>query len=234
MLLDFKRADETWLSFAERVEPINLWWVLPDDMAPPQYQKHTNQVQGVPHTINITTAKETFPMTEAVQRFLFAINPGLPASAFADTYDTWNKGTKIRDSANFITGERLDAGLPIYPADLLMGCNVFRDLRRFAWTGGMGIPIGTDVLEIETINPNNLPNPLTLPIWLKQHLTIILPTIYADRKKINPYDKNGGGRNGGEPCYTAMLAIEPLYIEVARCSKVDGIVPNPYNPEWEW
>mgnify|MGYP001610093899 CR=1 FL=1 len=204
-----------------------LWFLLPDDLLPLQYQKpRPNETQGWPQTVNITTARETIPMTEAIQRWLYALNPGLPASSFADIFDTWNTGSKIRDNANFITGERLNGELPKYPCNLLMGCNVVMQKD-------IVIRNGIEFIEIETVNPKNLPDIISLPIWLKQHLTIIHPALYAGRKKVNPFDHNGGGRNGGKPCYTALLAAEPVYIESARCREV-ATIPNPYNPAWSW
>ena len=210
-----------------------LWWLLPDDQLPTEYRKpRPNDIQGWPQTMNVTTARETIPMTEAIQRWLFALNAGLPVGNFADTFDAWNTGSKVRDSANFITGERLASGLPKYPTNLLFGCNVVKQKRLFAWPGGSGIPVGKSVIEIETIDPNNLPfiSYKTHP-WLVQHLTIIHPSIYDGRQRVNPFPQNGG-RNGN-PCYTGLLATQPIYIEAARCRKVSTI-PSVYNPVWDW
>jgi len=233
MLLDFVRTNQTKLQFVERPNVDGLWYLLPDDLLPTEYRKpRPNDTQGWPQTVNATTVRETIPMTEKIQRWLFALNAGLPVGNFADTFDTWNTGSKVRDSANFITGERLDRDLPKYPTNLLFGCNVVKQKRLFAWPGGSGISVGTSVIEIETIDPNYLPfiSYKTYP-WLVQHLTIIHPSIYDDRQRVNPFPQNGG-RNGN-PCYTGILATEPIYIEAARCRKVSAI-PSVYNPVWNW
>jgi len=107
-----------------------------------------------------------------------------------------------------------------------------REVRRFAWGGNMGIPVGADVIEIETIHPEHLPDPATLPIWIKHHLNVILPTKYNGRQKVNPFPQNGG-RNG-RPCYTALISRSPVYIEVERCMAVQSFVPPVYNPEWSY
>lgn len=210
-----------------------LWWALPDDMLPAKYRKERpGGDQGYPQTVKVTTAKETEPYTQELQEFNYALNPGLPRSAFADIMDTWNTGSKVRDNANFINHERETGPLPKLPTDLLFGCNVYRQVRRFAWGGNMGIPVGTDVTEIETIHPDRLPDPATLPVWLKQHLTIITPVMYQGRQRVNPFPHNGG--RDGKPCYTGVISRMPVYIEVERLMPVVSFMPNPYYPEWKW
>jgi hypothetical protein len=196
------------------------WYIrtLPDDRVPAKLRNNRpNDTQGWPQTVPLITAREMIPMTEQVQRWLYAINPGLPAGSFAAMFDTWNTGSKVRDGANFITGERLDGDLPKYPAKLTMGCNVYKVKDYVA---------STDLYEIYSVDVNALPDPSALPVHLMTHLTIYKGGY------VNPFDYNGG-RNDGRPCYTAPLSVAPLYIDAGRVEIVTDI-PNPYNPEWEW
>lgn len=220
------QAGEHPRTYREIVSNNRLWWLLPDDLLPAKYRKaRPNETQGFPQTVNITTQTETIPLTRELQEFIFALNTGLARTAFSGILDTWNKGSKVRDSADFINHERENMELPKLPTDLLFGCNVVREVKRFTWRSGQGIDIGEDVIEIEHIDPNNLPDPETLPVWLKHHLTIIHPAQYNGHKKVNPFPQNSGN-----PCFTAIISKTAQYIETARCMQVMGAIPFVYNP----
>jgi hypothetical protein len=205
--------------------PHRLWWLLPDDMLPEKYRKERPPLAGVPQTVRVQTDKPSIPFTEDLQRFIYSLNFGLVPAAFAGMMDAWSlEGGKVRDNADFIAGERLGATLPKLPSNLLFGCNVVAEVRRFTWGDGGDIDLGEDVIEIESIHPDNLPDPFTLPLWLRHHLTIIHTAQYQGRQKVIRFPHNNGA-----PCYTAIISPSPLYIETARCRAVT-IPPPVYWP----
>ena len=218
------------MKIAVRVSSDNqYYWLLPDDLLPTEYRKE-RPVDGCPQTVKLISSAgaSTISMTEKIQRWLFGLNTGVSANKFVDLFDTWNVVGKIRDSANYITGERLDHDLPKYPIELTFAGNVVTG-KEVEWAGGLGIPKGKKMLLLDTIHTDNLP-----VVPNKQHMTIIKRNVVDGRQVINPFQYNGG-RNG-KPCYTALLSNSPLYIEMDRVRKIPIGTPNPnpYWTEWRW
>jgi hypothetical protein len=236
------------ITYLHQEQETDLYWLLPDDLLPIEYRKERpNREQGWPQTVELIVSPgkgETIKLTEDRQRWLYKINPGLSPFSFAACFDTWNrKGMKFSDgNANFITGENKLAGLPLYPIDLTHACNVVKAKQIIEWGGGSGVPMGTKMLELVTVNADNLPWDCQYEgnEWLIHHLNTIVPVIYEDpithkkRQKVNPFVHNGGGRNGGNACFTGLLCPEgtSLYIEYDRTVPVP-IRPNPYWSIWK-
>lgn len=234
MLLDFKRADGTKISFAERTQPARrLWWILPDDLLPAQYAPVRS---NVPMTCQYRPQK-TIPFTDKLQNFIFNLNrsdnEARDRSVFQAYRDTWNTVGKVRDHYNAITGEGDPNDLPTLELNIGMAGNVVSGIPMTS-DGSMGIPSGTPVLQIETLNPDNLPTSISYVgnEHLIHHQTIIIGTMYGGQRKRNPFIQMGGRAiEPYLPCLTALISTVPLYIEMYKLKEVLDI-PNPYNPEW--
>lgn len=184
----------------------------------------------------------SFPMTEAVQKFLFDLNrtddEERDRDQFADLYDTWstNEG-KIREGANFITGERLDQPLPRW-SHLYCGRNVFCGKETVA-DGTYDIPFGTRVLEVETLDPLNLPAGLSYETHphLIHHCNIIVDNKVDGLYQVNPF-RSARVTPPYKPAYYGLMGKsgQRLHIEMWKLIKLPlgTMLPNPYNPIWEW
>jgi hypothetical protein len=168
------------------------------------------------------------PMTQDIQEFLFELNEMTNAErkVFADCWDTWatNYG-KIRDCRNFITGENAGKDLPKW-TNLVCGKNVL--------CGKETVRNGVAVLEVETLDPDNL------PFGMKQkgneHLihdcTIITDVKYEGFYKVNPFPQLLG--RYGRPVLYGLMSRVPVYIPMWMLKKLPlgTPVPSSYWPEW--
>lgn len=216
----------------------NKWRLLHDIELPAALRKERpSDEQGWPETVKLIVVggNGVTPLTEELQWWIFRRNVGLPPESFEALLDTWNpgEGMKIRDKRNYITGERLDADFPKLPLDLTFAGNIVHVVNEPIWEGGNGVPAGTPMLQLETLNTAALPE--KIEYVGNEHLIHHLLT--AKGTYVNPFIYNGGGRNGGKPCFTGLMA-EPnttVYIERARAKKLDSLrIPSPYIPEFNW
>jgi len=214
----------TWIEY---VPPV-LLWVLPDDLVPLEYRKERPAGIGVPATCQLITAVQTIRMTRELSYWLYDLNPGLPASAFAGMFNAWVPGDESEvGEDNYITNINFAGDDSRYFCHITFEGNVLKakSPKPFLQNNKM-------VWEVESINYLNLPDPATLPAWLRTHLTVIRPDIYTDpltgvsRQRVNPFPL--GSREN--PRFVAPLSAAPLFIEDARVRVVDYL-PSPYWPE---
>ena len=180
----------------------------------------------------------TMPMTQKIQEFIFSFNrsdnEARDRQAFQGYCDTWacNYG-KVRDSANFITGENLSADLPKW-TNLVMGRNMLCGTEMIS-DGSFGIKHGVPVLKVETINPDNPPvgmTHLTHP-HLIHHCNIIRPNIIDGLRQVDPFPQMGGrALPPFMPSLYPLMSLGSVYIEMWMLIKLPpgSTLPNQYHP----
>lgn len=177
-------------------------------------------------------------MTKHIQEFLFNLNrtddEARDRDQFQDNYDTWatNEG-KIRDGANYITGERLDLVDPRW-STLVMGRNALCGVEMVS-DGSFGITAGTPVLKVETLDPSNLPAGLSYETHphLIHHCNIITDNKVDGLYQVNPF-KNARVTYPYKPTYYGLMASGSVYIPMWMLIKhpIGTPLPSPYNPGW--
>lgn len=213
-----------------------LWYILPDDLLPPQYAPVRS---NVPLTCQYRPQR-TIRFTSELQNFIFNLNRSddeeRDRGVFQAYRDTWNTAAgKIRDHYNAITGEGDIGNLPALELNIGMAGNVVSGIPMIS-DGTMDIPMGTPVLQIETLHPDRLPVNMKYAgnEHFIHHQTIITGGIVGDQRQRNPFPQMGGRANHPYlPCLTALISPVPLYIEMAKLREVD-IIPNPYNPVFDF
>ena len=216
----------------------NDWVLLHDFEMPVEFRKSRPDTDGAPETFKLTVVggNAVLPLTEAVQRWLYALNPGLPPEKFGHILDTWNPGAgmKLRDKRNYIAGTNLNGDFAKLPLDITFGGAVVRVIDEFTWQGGDGIAAGTAVLELAALNALNLPEH---PFEYAGNEPYVHHLVTIKGSTVNPFIHNGGGRNGGRPCFTGFMKMPGtrVIVERARARRLTSLLkPNPYAPVWYW
>ncbi len=175
-------------------------------------------------------------MTEAVQRWLRALNPTTTNKQFADLWDTWatNSG-KIRDCHNYITGERPDKPDPRW-SYLYMGRNALCGEEVIA-DGSFAIKAGMPCLKVETLNPDNLPAGLTYKSHphLIHHCNIITDHKVDGLYQVNPF-LTARVTPPNQPVLYGLMAKTAVYVPMWMLYKhpLGEPLPSPYQPSWSW
>lgn len=201
-IYEFSTAGEHPILCREIPRPNKFVRLLADNELPEALRKRDLE-DTAPMTVQLLTDKQTVNFTEAMQRFIYGLNPGLIPSRFEHIIDTWNVTGKVRDCRNYITGERLDADLPKYHSYLSMGNNIHKVKGEPFYLSGVL------VYELERIDISK-PMPLSIPDYLKIHLVI-----WAAGRVIEFPQRDG------MPCYAALMSAAPLYIDARRVVVVE-------------
>jgi hypothetical protein len=182
------------------------------------------------------------PFTRFMQEYCFRLNrsddEARDRRVFADCWDTWvTNARKVRDHANYITGERLEKDDPSW-ANLVMGRNVICG-DEVESNGTFGITAGVQCLRVRTLHPSVLPGGMTYesdPEYI-HHCTIINSAMYAGLHKVLPFPQMGGKSTPPKrPVFYPLISDRAVYIPMAHLIKLPlgGQIPNPYNPGWVW
>lgn len=222
--------------------PVKQYYlILADDQIPNgKYDRPADNSLGFPMVFRLET-HSTIKMTKEIQEYIFSFNRSdnerRDRMAFQGYCDTWatNYG-KVRDCANFITGENIFLPLPKW-TNLVCGGNVICGEEMIS-DGSYGIRSGVRVLKVETIDSNNLISGLSYENspHLIHHMTIIRPNTINGRLAVNPFPQMGGKSNEPyRPSYYPLMSPKPVYIEMVHLKKLElgSGIPNPYNPEWK-
>lgn len=217
--------------------PLRQYYVIrqDDQIDPALYQRNG---LNRPMVFRMQTYR-SIPFTKAMQEFMFTLNRTTDEDRdrheFEDSFDTWatNEG-KVRDGANYITGERLTLGDPRW-STLAMGRNVLCGEEMIA--NGIAIQSGTPVLKIEHLDPYNLPTGLTYEAYphLIHHCSIITANKVDGLYQVNPF-KSARIISPYKPTLYGLMAKGDVYIEMWKLIKhpLGQPLPNPYWPAFYW
>jgi hypothetical protein len=219
------------------IAPRDLYWLIPRTDEPTLGNDPALVIYGVGGNDDV------IPFTEKLQRYFRSMNSSGndPASiardnhVFQDMQDIHNT-QKVRDAANYITGERLDLPPPALELKFGFAGNVVAGEEIISpGTSYTGFQIGTPILHLESIDPDNLIPVHLLPVWKKHHVATLTNTTFDGRRVMNPPPQMG--TRTVFPYYPSYAPVigKDLYYPLSRLAKVPkGFkMPNPYWPAWE-
>jgi len=198
----------------------NLWVFLRDSELPESLRR-PREVPGVPQTVLLYVlggGREMLPLEDGIQNFLFGLSSGLISTQFGPAFDAFNLvGSKFKEGCwNAITHEGelgRYAKLPMY---LGMGGATFRAIEQFEAQDIYGVPDGTPMLKIETINPKKLPK-------VSEMMDAYGAWVYGKIPKMVLTTVNGSSTNrfrSGLDVFSALFSDYGLAVEVERCRKI--------------
>lgn len=204
--------------------PRPLWWIIPD----------VERTQ-VPVTCQFRP-EHSDQFTPDRQRFVMSLNRSgntkRDNQAFQGYRDIFNTRGKVRDHWNEALQEQgSEPGMPTLEFNIGFRANVVSGIPMVS-NGKIGIPEGEEVLQLETININNL---LPYGITYRTHPWLVHHEVICLYEKRNPVPQMGGKDISPYlPSYTPLWSKVKMYMRMSELKPVPfgAVIPNPYEPEW--
>jgi len=203
-----------------------------------------NQSTGTPAVVRMQPFRG-IPFTERMQRAILAVNNSgderEDLRVFPDLCDTWltPDNAKLRDCW-CISEPKVNIGKTAVFLYLLMEGNVVMGTEQIA-DGTQGIRAGREILKVQTLHPDDLPDLATMPYEGNEHFihdcTIVRKETLNGKNMLIPFSQKGGKVIPPYmPTRTVVMARHDVYIDMKFLEKLPlGMKPpNIYNPAvWE-